>query len=550
MMLFKPLVSFLLTVLAAAAAQKVTLTLTPALDFHDAVEDDGDVLLFRIVMPNATDSCKPRCRKFDPTNIMTDAYCPIVCSGTFPLDLSLYNEIEFSFEAPEGKEITIVSGQESRVRIEFQAVADSCANGFAEVGAFTPEIIGSNVAALTANYNPSESFVEIGKCSECSSCEIFTRVELSTDGTSFSGLVSKISWSVPYNNSVFAGASEVDYTYDTQGYSGIRTPFEGALGVDVPTASPSPTRVPTRATLSSAPSSVPSETSPDPTFSLNPTASLSPMVSFNPTASLSPTATQSPSALPSVLPVFSTKTKLRLRLIPALDFHEELDDYDDVLLFRLNLPQVTNSCEERCSEFDPTDCPTVCGATFPLDLSLHNEIEFSFEAPEGQEIRIVSGEEYRVRIEFQIVADSCDLDGFVDFRGEAFTPEITGSNVVALTANYNPSESFVEIGKCSECTSCEIFTRIEFSTIETSFSGLVSKISWSVTYDSFVFSSAGDADYTYGTVGHIWIRTPVEGALVPAQSPLGALPEASRAGSLQSFAACVLTTAFALMLTN
>jgi hypothetical protein len=153
----------------------------------------------------------------------------------------MYDGIEISFEAPEGQEIHISSSQDTfRVRVEFSAEADCDSNGFTEGSALTPEIVGSNVEALVANYNPSNSFMEVGKCAQgCSKCEIFTRVEFSTNETSFEGTISKITWSITYDSSIFANTGEVpDFTYGTDGYTWIRTPFMGALVPASPTATP------------------------------------------------------------------------------------------------------------------------------------------------------------------------------------------------------------------------------------------------------------------------------------------------------------------------
>lgn len=233
MMLFTAIAFLVLPV----ATEKLRLKLEPALDFHEAFGGFDDVLIFRIVQPEATNSCgNPSCFRPESRN-----NCPIVCGGSFAVDLSMYDGIEISFEAPEGQEIRISSNQETfRVRVEFLAEADCASNGFTEGSALTPEIVGSNVEALVANYNPSNSFLEVGKCAQgCSKCEIFTRVEFSTNETSFEGTISKITWSITYDGSIFVNTGEVpDFTYGTDGYTWIRTPFMGALVPASPIATP------------------------------------------------------------------------------------------------------------------------------------------------------------------------------------------------------------------------------------------------------------------------------------------------------------------------
>lgn len=125
----------------------------------------------------------------------------------------------------------------------------------------------------------------------------------------------------------------------------------------------------------------------------------------------------------------------------------------------------------------------------------------------------------RVRIEFQAVAN-CDIACFVDVEGDAFaSPTILGSDVDALAGNYNPSRSFVTVGKCGSCGECEIFTRIELSGTS-EFSGTMSGITWSAPFDgSVVFAGAGALDFSYNTDDYCWVRTPFEGAIVPVDSP-------------------------------
>jgi hypothetical protein len=271
------LATFLL-LLNLAAAEKLSLKLEPALDFHAVLVDDDfdDLLLFRVVEPVGSEAtCEEVTNQFDPTEMYT------VCGGSFPLDLSMYDGIEISYEAPEGQEIRITtSGEDSfRVRVEFEAETDCDTTAFVNLNgdSFIPEIVGSNVSALTSNYAAGDSFIQVGKCDGCGSCAIFTRIQFSA-ATSFSGSISKISWSMDYESSTFSGLGEQVFTYDTDGYNWIRTPFNGALvaapEVIVSTApSAAPSGAPTAAP-SDAPTAAPSGDAPSDARSLHSTMSV------------------------------------------------------------------------------------------------------------------------------------------------------------------------------------------------------------------------------------------------------------------------------------
>lgn len=235
------------------AAEKLHLTLEPALDFHEALGNSGERLFFRIVQPQAVNSCTEQ---------------PARCNGGFALELGMYDGIEISFQAPKGKEIRVFSSQVNnisqshRVTVMFLAKADCVLAGnlplVVKDFAFTPEIVGSNVEALVANYNASNSFMEVGKCQKEASridyctkrreCQIFTSLDFWADDASFQGTISKITWSVTYDRSIFGHAGELDFRYDTdglQGYTWIQTPFRGALVPASPTKASASTASPT-----------------------------------------------------------------------------------------------------------------------------------------------------------------------------------------------------------------------------------------------------------------------------------------------------------------
>jgi hypothetical protein len=243
MMLFTVICIVVLLLFTTTAEEKLHLTLEPALDFHEALGNSGERLFFRVVQPQAANSCTEQ---------------PARCGGDFALDLGMYDGIEISFQAPEGKEIHIfasqvndTSSQSYRVTVIFLAKADCVLTSSVPLVvkdiAFTPEIVGSNVEDLVANYNESNSFMEVGKCQVASrmdyctkrrECQIFTSLDFWADDTSFQGTISKMTWSITYDRSIFGNVGELDFRYDTdglQGYTWIQTPFTGALVPASPT---------------------------------------------------------------------------------------------------------------------------------------------------------------------------------------------------------------------------------------------------------------------------------------------------------------------------
>jgi hypothetical protein len=163
----------------------------------------------------------------------------------------MYDGIEISFQAPEGKEIRVFASQVNNISQSYHVTAMFLAKADCVLASnlplvlkdtdFTPEIVGSNVEALVANYDGSNSFMEVGKCQEASridyctkrrECQIFTSLDFRADDASFQGTISKMTWSITYDRSIFGHAGELDFRYDTdglQGYAWIQTPFTGAL---------------------------------------------------------------------------------------------------------------------------------------------------------------------------------------------------------------------------------------------------------------------------------------------------------------------------------
>jgi hypothetical protein len=232
----------------SATAETLRLKLEPAPEFHNATGDsEGDLLYVRLVEPPTEEFCEA------PTNPNVPSDVTTVCGGTFSLNLALYDGMEISFEAPEGKEIVIQSDPETnRVEFEFQAVAD-CDFAQGEYLEYDSGVVvtftGSDVITFGELWNSlGASFLGAGKCESCSQCEIFAAFQIEAS-TAFSARASKLSWTIVYNPSIFENFVSLDYRYDTSGYCWIRTPFANSLVDAPPTPSP-PATMPNGPTVS------------------------------------------------------------------------------------------------------------------------------------------------------------------------------------------------------------------------------------------------------------------------------------------------------------
>jgi len=178
--------------------------------------------------------------------------------------------------------------------------------------------------------------------------------------------------------------------------------------------------------------------------------------------------------------------RLQIAMEPTADF-DAASNWAGLMFFKVVSPNTTNqSCSTSCSGCSTPGIgwtpPMECGGDITLDLSIHTELEISFQAPSGYEIQIDGPE--RSRIEFQAKVP-CGTSGFSAFKyqsieGTNFAPVVAGSNVAGLA--YNAASSFVEIGRCNGCDKCEVYTRVQYDGPVNN--ARFSKISWTVTYDS------------------------------------------------------------------
>ena len=233
----KALLRFTSLPLLAANGLDLQIVLEPAPDFNEAI-GENDLIFLRVVSPAINDEqCQEKCTGWESEG----ETCPIACGGTIPsIDLEDYDGIEVMYQSPESKEIFIVGELDeyfSRVRFEFSAQVDCDSTGYLDASGdqLSVDIQGSDTDLLVSVLDLSQSFISAGKCDGCGSCEIFTRLEFG--GTEeFSGKISSIKVSTNpgvYIGADFSGLGPLDYYYDTEGYSWIRSNFVGSI-IDAP----------------------------------------------------------------------------------------------------------------------------------------------------------------------------------------------------------------------------------------------------------------------------------------------------------------------------
>jgi hypothetical protein len=235
MMFVTKLVAALSFLCLGTSGEKFQLKLEPAPDFHLATDCCADEPIFYVRVADSTTVCENQTFPWQDEP-------ETVCAGNFPLNLGLYDGMEITFQAPEGEEIIIQSDENNRVEFQFQAKADcdSASEEYTELDGsnVTKSFIGSDVDSLETLWNPDQSGVELA------ACELFVTFQIGGDDDtpSFTAQGSKMIWSFEYDPSFFED-STLEYSYDTRGYTWIRTPFDNAL-VDSPTRSLPPTTSP------------------------------------------------------------------------------------------------------------------------------------------------------------------------------------------------------------------------------------------------------------------------------------------------------------------
>jgi hypothetical protein len=215
--------------------------------------------------------------------------------------------------------------------------------------------------------------------------------------------------------------------------------------------------------------------------------------------------------------------KFQLKLEPAPDFHLATGCCADEPICYVRVADSTTDCENRTlpgppvlDPADPGETEIVCGGSFSMNLGLYDGIEITFQSPEGKEIFIQSDENKRVEFQFQAKADceSSYPEEYTLMDGSNIMKSFIGSDVDSLETLWNPDQSGVELA------ACELFGTFQIGGHDDtrSFTAQGSKIIWSFDYDPSLFEDS-TLEYSYGTRGYTWIRTPFDNALVDAPPP-------------------------------
>jgi len=223
----------ILSILVASSAQTIDIKLQPL-----SMITDPDLLFFQPYFPEPS----------EPTSCSGET--ETVCGGTFPLDLASGDVLSFQFDASSSengdKSISIQGQGESRTRIEFQAIVENCESeapaqefGGADI-TFTLNTDGIDTPPKY-NFNMDNSFVDVGPCT------IFTRLQFDADESGVLDMnFHSITFSVNYDPQQMLG--ETSFTWDTDGYTWIRKPEEGAIELldtaPVSTVPPTPSPTP------------------------------------------------------------------------------------------------------------------------------------------------------------------------------------------------------------------------------------------------------------------------------------------------------------------
>ena len=102
-------------------------------------------------------------------------------------------------------------------------------------------------------------------------------------------------------------------------------------------------------------------------------------------------------------------------------------------------------------------------------------------------VRDLSGEDYRrVEFEFQATVECGDGSPYQEIRGTEFTPVFEYVDGSPGMPGYDAENSLVSLGRCDDCGTCEIFTRLQFTgTAADAFDGVeFTSVSWTASRSS------------------------------------------------------------------
>lgn len=213
----------------------------------------------------------------------------------------------------------------------------------------------------------------------------------------------------------------------------------------------------------------------------------------------------------------SASADVNIKLKPLMGAPDGLEDDFAGLFFEPYAPTPTDprSCYDYCpcnspgSPSDTCDCDaeTVCGGSFPVDLSSNNKISFHWDASSNDTKYISIQGNGRTRVEFQGTVN-CSTQQEQEITGSDITFEIDDSGLESVATQkyeYNADKSFIILGKCDGCSECEIYTRLQFDPKDGVLDLNLKSIEFSASYDSQKVL-AGEQDFKWGTNMYCWMR--------------------------------------------
>jgi len=244
MSLLRSAAVFTAVVLAAA---DVSIILEPT-DAMSPAQNETSKLLFQVVEPQTEVAC---------SYVLDTSYQvpqgEHICESNLSVDLSDgspdSNTLKITFRVPSGHYIHLSDEDpEEESRIEFMAEVDCGGPGPQFYQEFERQDLAIQIMGVDGLPNQTvmdrinaDSFLSLGQCDGCSTCSIFTRVEI--DGP-LDDEITEITWEAQYDKSV-AQPGEQTYLVSTDRYGGwIRRATLEEVPTPPPTPAPPSTPVP------------------------------------------------------------------------------------------------------------------------------------------------------------------------------------------------------------------------------------------------------------------------------------------------------------------
>ena len=217
----------------------------------------------------------------------------------------------------------------------------------------------------------------------------------------------------------------------------------------------------------------------------------------------------------SFLCLETTGEKFQLKLEPAPDFHLATGCCADEPIFYVRVADSTTVCENQTFPVARRSRDCLWRKLFLESWSLRwNRNHVSITRGRGDYHSIGRKQTCRISVSSQSRLRFCLPEEYTGLDGSNVIKSFIGSDVDSLETLWNPDQSGVELA------ACELFVTFQIGGDDDtrSFTAQGSKMIWSFEYDPSLFEDS-TLEYSYGTRGYTWIRTPFDNALVDAPPP-------------------------------